>query len=176
MATAGFCIHYKEFSFHLQEFKINSVFNLPRSSSFLLPVCAFADPRSVVTSGRLLSMLACCVLKWLLSPCHVKAGGLTRAYLIFGRERTTSKASCYSYEVFPLHSSHWLYPTFSCDSIRHSPWVQQLEAFLIFPCPLLRGLQRTRSTETVMGSTCTPTQPRMHSSSLTCLKSQMFFK
>jgi hypothetical protein len=121
MATAGFCIHYKEFSFHLQEFKINSVFNLPRSSSFLLPVCAFADPRSVVTSGRLLSMLACCVLKWLLSPCHVKAGGLTRAYLIFGRERTTSKASCYSYEVFPIAQQPltlsyffvWLYQTFA---------------------------------------------------------------
>lgn len=133
------CIHYKESSCCLQELQTHA------SSTALLPTCHFLVRWG--TEGRSLSFS--CPLHgwpadsplWLLSL-QCDSGRADKVYLTWGTERKTSKASCYSYQVFPPWQSPTL-SSFLCSSVRRSPWVRQLGILvLIIPCPLLRGPRR----------------------------------
>lgn len=184
MATAGGCIHDKEFSFCLHKFRIGSLCSPSPVALILVPnplLHSLMWCQNFQQSAFLPVPLAwlACHLSWKASlSLWCDSGRADRAHLIFGRERTTSKASCYSYQVSPGAQPSltpcslfvWLYQTLSL--------VQQLGGLLtIISCPLTRGpCTEWDAQELCYGEhTRTPTWPSMHISSLTCLKSQMFF-
>lgn len=73
-----------------------------------------------------------------------------RAYLIFGRERTTSKASCYSYQISPIVRCCRGLSATLFGSRRSSP---RFFKNLITSCPLLRGLHREGGAQgSIMGA------------------------
>lgn len=95
-----------EISFCLRGYKTVS---LPRPSSpglFSFTACSFADPQGTGISGGLFHFVCppVCSPLPLLNGFPLPAMRQWedfRAHLVFGRERTTSKASCYSYQISP---------------------------------------------------------------------------
>lgn len=186
MVTSGLRYLLQRILICLQEFKIHSARSAFFSCTLLLvPNLLRRSPMWCQDFRRFtflrvpLAQLACGPSRMASLSLWCDSGRADGAYLIFGRERTTSKAGCYSYQVFPTAQQSltprsffvWLYQTFSLGTVS---WGFVINHFM----PTYAwATQRVRSTRTSLwgAHTYTPTRPHMHISNLTCHKSQMLF-